>query len=145
ACNQAGSATEDAERQDRRHGAGDGACRRVAGTLDPRVPQRRRAAEARARAHVGRRRFEAALSHRRREAVQGRPALMAGQTAIEEEVAALGGLTLSELRERWRELFGAPPPKSLRRAFLVKACAYQIQVRAHGGLSGRTRRKLRRI
>lgn len=70
---------------------------------------------------------------------------MADQKAIEAEVAALGGLTLSALRERWRELFGGPAPKSLRKAFLVKACAHQIQVRAHGGLSGRTKRRLRRI
>jgi hypothetical protein len=64
---------------------------------------------------------------------------------VEEEVAAIGGLTLAALREKWEELFGSPPPKSLRRDFLVKACAYQFQVKALGGLSAATKRRLRAI
>lgn len=67
------------------------------------------------------------------------------QKAIEEEVAALGDLDLHALRKRWHQLFGNPPPKSLRRAFLVKSCAYQIQVNAYGGLSASTKRRLREI
>lgn len=70
---------------------------------------------------------------------------MADHNAIQEEVAALGGLTLPELRDRWSELFGSPAPKTLRRGFLMKACAYQIQARTFGGLSGRTKRKLLKI
>jgi hypothetical protein len=65
--------------------------------------------------------------------------------AIEQEVAALGGFPITVLRERWAQLFGAPPPKSLRREFLIKACAYQIQVKAFGGLSAATKRRLRAI
>lgn len=65
--------------------------------------------------------------------------------AVEQEVAALGGLPLDALRKRWVQLFGAPPPKSLRREFLIKACAYQIQVKAFGGLSVATKRRLRAI
>src|SRR5688572_716487 len=65
--------------------------------------------------------------------------------AIEQEVAALGGLPITVLRERWKELFGAPPPKSLRREFLIKACVYQTQVKAFGGLSVATRRRLKAI
>jgi hypothetical protein len=62
---------------------------------------------------------------------------------VEEEVAVLGGLPLADLRERWRQLFGNPPPKSLRRELLIRACAHQIQVRAFGGLSAATKRRLR--
>ena len=65
--------------------------------------------------------------------------------AIADEVAELGGLDLAALRERWRQLFGKPPPKSLRRAFLAKACAYQVQVEALGGLSASAQRRLRKI
>jgi hypothetical protein len=48
---------------------------------------------------------------------------MASDQRVEEEVADLGGLTLSALRERWQQLFGRQPPKSLRRDFLIKAYA----------------------
>jgi hypothetical protein len=65
--------------------------------------------------------------------------------AVEQEVAVLGGLPVDALRERWAQLFGGPPPKSLRREFLIKACAYQIQVKAFGGLSVATRRRLKAI
>jgi hypothetical protein len=64
---------------------------------------------------------------------------------VEAEVAALGDLDLTAIRERWRALFGRPPPKTLRHAFLVKACAYAIRIKAFGGLSSATRRRLRSI
>jgi len=64
---------------------------------------------------------------------------------VEAEVAALGDLNLAAIRERWRALFGNPPPLSLRHAFLVAACAYSIRTKAFGGLSAATRRRLRAI
>jgi hypothetical protein len=64
---------------------------------------------------------------------------------VEKEVGALADLDLAAIRDRWQRLFGRPPPKSLRRAFLVRACAYQIQVKAFGGLSGATKRRLREV
>ena len=42
-------------------------------------------------------------------------------------------------------LFGRPAPKSLRRNFLARAVAYQMQVEAYGGLSAATKRRLREI
>ena len=65
--------------------------------------------------------------------------------AVEAEVAAVGGLDLAAIRERWRVFFGNPPPKTLRHAFLVKACAYAIRTKAFGDLSAATRRRLRSI
>lgn len=65
--------------------------------------------------------------------------------AVADDIASLGDLDLPALRERWRGLFGNPTPKSLRRAFLVKACAYQIQVEAFGGLSAATKKLLRDV
>jgi hypothetical protein len=46
---------------------------------------------------------------------------------------------------RWKTLFGHPAPKSLRRNFLARAVAYQMQVEAYGGLSVATKRRLREI
>lgn len=74
--------------------------------------------------------------------MSGRPS---GQEAVEAEVAALDDLDLVALRERWQKLFGNPPPRSLRHAFLVQACAYGTRIQAFGGLSAATRRRLRRI
>ena len=54
-------------------------------------------------------------------------------------------LGLPDLRNRWKMLFGHPAPKSLRRNFLARAVAYQMQVETYGGLSVATKRRLREI
>ena len=68
-----------------------------------------------------------------------------GDVALETEIGRLPNLSLLELRHRWRTLFGHPAPKSLRRNFLARAVAYQMQVEAYGGLSVATKRRLREI
>jgi plastocyanin len=65
--------------------------------------------------------------------------------ALEAEIGRLPNLSLFELRNRWKGLFGHPAPKSLRRNFLARAVAYQMQVEAYGGLSTGTKRRLREI
>ena len=65
--------------------------------------------------------------------------------ALETEIGRLPNLSLFELRHRWQTLFGHPAPKSLRRNFLARAVAYQMQVEAYGGLSVATKRRLREI
>ncbi len=65
--------------------------------------------------------------------------------AFEAEIGRLPNLSLLELRHRWKTLFGHPAPKSLRRNFLARAVAYQMQVEAYGGLSAATKRQLREI
>src|SRR5687768_10833070 len=64
---------------------------------------------------------------------------------VETEIAALAGFTLAALRERWSALYGNPAPRSLRRDLLVRAIAYQLQVKTFGGLSPVTKRLLREI
>jgi hypothetical protein len=64
---------------------------------------------------------------------------------LEAEIGRLPTLSLLELRNRWKTLFGHPAPKSLRRNFLARAVAYQMQVDAYGGLSVATKRRLREI
>lgn len=63
--------------------------------------------------------------------------------AVERELAALAGLDRTALLERWRRAFGRDAPPRLSRALMEKAVAYDIQVRAFGGLSARTVRALR--
>ena len=65
--------------------------------------------------------------------------------ALETEIGRLPDLSLLELRHRWKAMFGHPAPKSLRRNFLARAVAYQMQVEAYGGLSAATKRRLREI
>jgi len=65
--------------------------------------------------------------------------------ALEAEIGRLPALSLLELRNRWKTVFGHSAPKSLRRNFLARAVAYQMQVEAYGGLSVATKRRLREI
>ena len=65
--------------------------------------------------------------------------------ALEAEIGRLPNLSLLELRHCWKTLFGHPAPKSLRRNFLARAVAYQMQVDTYGGLSVATKRRLREI
>jgi Protein of unknown function (DUF2924) len=67
------------------------------------------------------------------------------ETALEAEIARLPDLGHDELRKRWKLLFGRSAPKSLRRKFMARAVAYQMQVAAYGGLSAATKRRLREI
>ena len=64
---------------------------------------------------------------------------------LEAEIRRLPDLDLAELRNRWKALFGNPAPPSLRRKFLARAIAYQMQVEAYGGLSNSTKRRLSEI
>lgn len=66
-------------------------------------------------------------------------------SALEQEIAALPDLSLEQLRARWSALAGSPAPKSFRRKFLARAVAYQMQVKAFGGLPEATKARLREI
>jgi hypothetical protein len=65
--------------------------------------------------------------------------------SLEAEIGRLPDLGLGELRARWKTLYGCPAPKFFRRKLLVRAIAYQMQVKAYGGLSEATKRQLREI
>ncbi|MCC6947024.1 MAG: DUF2924 domain-containing protein [Bradyrhizobiaceae bacterium] len=64
---------------------------------------------------------------------------------LEDEIARLRDLELSELRRRWEKHYRTPAPKTFRREFLIRAVAYQMQVEVYGGLKPATRRRLRQI
>ncbi|GGD45505.1 DUF2924 domain-containing protein [Erythrobacter arachoides] len=63
--------------------------------------------------------------------------------AVDAQVEALEAMDLEELRDRWRQLWGAPPP--LRSAPILRLLlAWRIQSSALGGLDAETRRLLSR-
>lgn len=61
------------------------------------------------------------------------------------ELDALPALDLDALRLRWRRLTRCPAPSGLRRDLLARLLAYEMQVRAYGGLSRETARLLDRL
>lgn len=62
---------------------------------------------------------------------------------IDDELAGLDALTRAELREKWRVLTDSPAPRASA-ALLRLAYAYELQSRAHGDLSSRSRDRLTR-
>jgi hypothetical protein len=62
---------------------------------------------------------------------------------VERELEALADLDRTALLERWRTAFGRAAPPRLSRALMEKAIAYNVQVKAFGGLSARIKRSLR--
>ncbi len=64
---------------------------------------------------------------------------------LDKEIAELPNLDVAALRERWRDLYGTPAPKFFRRDLLIRAIAYQLQVKVYGGLSTATKRRLREV
>jgi len=51
-------------------------------------------------------------------------------------------LSKSELVQQWNELFSHAPSQSLRREFLIKHLAWEIQTQSQGGYSAQTKKKL---
>ena len=58
------------------------------------------------------------------------------------QLTELQALSFSELKARWRELYGTEPP-SYNRSHIVKRLAYRIQELAYGGVSEAARDQLR--
>lgn len=73
----------------------------------------------------------------------GRPSSV--EDRVRDEIAALDGMDLGDLRALWQKLYRTGAPKGFRRELLIRACAYQIQAKAYGGLSTRTHRNLLKI
>jgi hypothetical protein len=64
---------------------------------------------------------------------------------LAQEIAGLTGLSMQELKERWRTLYGIPPHQRISRELLAGAIAYRMQEHALGGLKPSIRRLLERI
>lgn len=63
---------------------------------------------------------------------------------VRQRLESLQGLGKGALRAQWLELFKRPAP-ALRRDLLIRILAYRIQEQAYGGLTARTRSRLRRL
>ncbi|MDO8430926.1 MAG: DUF2924 domain-containing protein [Candidatus Binatus sp.] len=57
----------------------------------------------------------------------------------------LSKLATDDLRERWRQLYGAGPPARINRPLLIRGIGYRLQENAHGGLKPATHRLLERV
>lgn len=60
---------------------------------------------------------------------------------LHDDLAALAGLSLSDLRKRWAEVSDKPLPK-VRATLLRLALAFEMQAKVYGGLSRRTEQRL---
>jgi hypothetical protein len=63
---------------------------------------------------------------------------------IPQQLAALKAMTVGQLRERYREVFGEPT-RSRNKDFLRKKVAWRIQELAEGGLSDHARRRIEEL
>jgi hypothetical protein len=57
-------------------------------------------------------------------------------------LAALETRATQELRSEWRRLYPVEPPRRLSRDLILRAIAYRIQERTHGGPGLTTKRRL---
>ncbi len=67
----------------------------------------------------------------------------AASATVASEVAALEAMDRPALTRRWRSVFGRAAPRHLSQSLMVKAIAHDLQIKAFGGLSARTRRFLK--
>jgi hypothetical protein len=64
------------------------------------------------------------------------------RTSVLRQLTALQQMSLTELQEKWRDLYGSEPPK-FRKAFLKRRLAFRIQELFYGGLEDTVKAKLR--
>ena len=64
---------------------------------------------------------------------------------LESEIAALDGLSAHDLRIAWRRLHRDKPPRCMSHGLMIRAIAYRLQERAHGGLAPAIKRRLRAL
>jgi len=62
---------------------------------------------------------------------------------LDVDIAALQGAATHDLRIAWRRLYRGAPPRCMIRDLLIRAIAYRMQERVHGGLAPATKRRLR--
>ncbi len=72
------------------------------------------------------------------------PARKPAAETLAANLTALHDLSRTELKQRWKELYGSDCPPRLGRVFLVRALAYRIQEQALGGLDRVTLRRFGR-
>lgn len=66
-------------------------------------------------------------------------------SSLEEEIGSLEGMPTHELRIAWRRFYRTEPPRCMPRDLMIRALAYRMQERAHGGLAPAAKRRLRSL
>ncbi len=66
------------------------------------------------------------------------------QQKLREKLEELEASDTEALKARWRELYGADPPKGLSAKLMRRAIGFELQVRAHGPCKPAIRKELRR-
>ena len=64
---------------------------------------------------------------------------------LESLIADISAFDRAECLDRWKEVFGRPPPKYLSPQFMKRVLIWEIQNRALGGVSLTTTRRLNQI
>ena len=64
---------------------------------------------------------------------------------LHREIARLSSLSIQELRQKWRSLYGTNPHQRCKRKILTAAIAYRMQEQVFGGLKPSIRRVLERV
>jgi hypothetical protein len=77
--------------------------------------------------------------------ISGPSAVVSGTASVEAEIAGLIDRSTQELRLAWRQLHRTELPPGLSRDLLIRALAYHLQERAHGGASAALRRRLQSL
>jgi hypothetical protein len=63
------------------------------------------------------------------------------RNSVMRQLAALQKMSLKELQEKWRDLYGNEPP-NYDKQFMIRQLAYRIQELFYGGLKKETKAKL---
>ena len=66
-------------------------------------------------------------------------------SGLDGQIAEIEKLDRPDCLERWRSVFGRPPPKHLSVQFMRRVLIWETQNRALGGVSAKTTRRLQQI
>jgi len=69
---------------------------------------------------------------------------MGSSEKLEQEVAAMGGLSRAQLVEAWIKTHGSLPPKGVKRHLLELSAAWHLQAKRLGGLPAAAKKALSR-
>src|SRR5213593_2015312 len=64
------------------------------------------------------------------------------QATITAQILALQGMTVGQLRKKWKELYGGEETRSFNRVYLWRRLAWRVQELAYGGLSERAKARI---
>ena len=64
------------------------------------------------------------------------------QATVVAQIAALQRMTVGQLREKWKELYGGEETRSFNRVYLWRRLAWRVQELAYGGLSERAKARI---